>query len=272
LERRASEQEVATTSRVGAAERYGRIAARRDQLADRRDAAAAARDRAAEGRDAELSKLERSLRGKGSSLQRVISVAKRLRAQAALDRAVAADDRRLAARDRARSAREREQSLEALRDAHFDELTGALRRGFGEERLRAEIERAHNSDGRLVLAIVDVDGLKEVNDRDGHFAGDQLLCDLVAAIRANIRTFGPIVRLGGDEFAFTIAGIDSSDTGERCAVIRADLARRPSGGTFTVGVAELRPDSDLSDLLDRADAALLECRIERGHAGRALFR
>jgi diguanylate cyclase (GGDEF)-like protein len=272
LERRASDQEVATTNRVGAAEKYARIAARRDQLAARRDTAAAARDRAAEDRDAELAKLEALLRENGSPLESVVSEVKRLRAQAALDRAFSADDRRLAARDRTRSARERVESLEALRGAHFDELTGALRRGFGEERLCAEIERAKRSDGRLVLAIVDVDGLKEVNDRDGHFAGDQLLCDLVAAIRANIRTFGPIVRLGGDEFAFTIAGIDGSDIGERCAVIRADLARRPSGGTFTVGVAELRPDSDLSDLLGRADAALVEARLERGQAGRALFR
>jgi diguanylate cyclase (GGDEF)-like protein len=272
LERRASDQEVATTSGVGAAEKHARIAARRDQLAARRDDAAAARDRAAEDRDAELAKLEGSLGGKSPRVASVMSEAKRLRAQAALDRAFAADDRRLAARDRDRSAREREESLEALRGAHFDELTGALRRGFGEERLRGEIERAHHSDGRLVLAIVDVDGLKEVNDTDGHFAGDQLLCDLVAAIRANIRTFGPIVRLGGDEFAFTIAGIDSSDMGERCALIRADLARRPSGGKFTVGVAELLPDSDLSDLLGRADAALLEGRLERERVGRPLFR
>jgi PleD family two-component response regulator len=47
-------------------------------------------------------------------------------------------------------------------------------------------------------------------------------------------------------------------------VIRADLARRPSGGAFTVGAAELRPDSDLSDLLELADAALMDARSERG--------
>jgi diguanylate cyclase (GGDEF)-like protein len=268
VERRASGRETETTSGVGAAEEHVLTAGRRDQLADRRDIAAAARDRVAEGRDSELEKLERAR----ASAESLLYQARRIRAQAAMDRASAADDRRLAARDRARSAREREEALGALQRAHFDELTGAHRRGFGEEALVGEIERARRSDDRLVLAIVDVDGLKQVNDTEGHFAGDELLRDLVAAIRENIRAFGPVVRLGGDEFAFAIAGLDAGDMAERCAVIRADLARRPSAGCFTVGVAELLPESDLSDLLTRADADLVEAQRERARAGDPVHR
>ena len=120
--------------------------------------------------------------------------------------------------------------MAALHNAHLDDLTGAYRRGMGEEALRGEIDRARRSDERLVLAIVDVDGLKEVNDEFGHEAGDGLLQDLVESIRANVRSYEPIVRLGGDEFACAIAGIDVEGAAERFAIIRAEMARRPGKG------------------------------------------
>jgi diguanylate cyclase (GGDEF)-like protein len=236
--------EAATKGRVQAAEERAREAHMRDELARRRDEAAAARDRVADERDRELD-------------------ADTLRAQAASDRASAAADRRLAARDRERASLERREMLEALRCAHFDDLTGAHRRGFGEDVLRSEIERARRADGRLVVAFVDVDGLKEVNDREGHMAGDRLLQDVVESIRANIRSYEPIIRLGGDEFAFAVAGLDTEAMGERCAVIRAELLRRPSGGHITIGVAELEPGDELEDLLERADAALVRARARR---------
>jgi diguanylate cyclase (GGDEF)-like protein len=244
LEKEAASGREEIKGQVQAAEAQMRAADRRDELARRRDVAAAMRDRAADERDRDLD-LET------------------LRAQAASDRASAAADRRLAARDRKRSSQERAQMLDALRCAHLDDLTGAHRRGYGEDLLRSEIERARRADGRLALAFVDVDGLKEVNDQDGHIAGDRLLCDLVDAIRANVRSYEPIIRLGGDEFAFAVTGIDAAGMGERCAVVRADLARRPSCGRVTIGVAELKPDDDLEDLLERADAALVRARTRR---------
>jgi diguanylate cyclase (GGDEF)-like protein len=250
---------------VSAAEERAREASLWDALAERRDRAAAARDRAAEARDAEMAGIEGTLaEWVRIEIKHLLSEERRLRVQAASDRAHAGHDRRLAARDRARAAHERHEALEALQGAHFDDLTGAHRRGFGEDALRAEIERARRDERQLVLAIIDVDGLKEVNDTQGHLAGDQLLRDVVDAIRSNIRSYEPVVRLGGDEFAFVVGGVDSGDMAERCSVIRADLARRPSGGAFTLGAAELRPDSDLSDLLERADAALMDARSERG--------
>jgi diguanylate cyclase (GGDEF)-like protein len=261
-------RERATIRPVGAAEERGREAEAWDELADRRDREAEQRDRAAERRDEEVATMEAAAAVDGDgALERLLGVAARLRAAAALDRAQAAHDRRLAARDRARAAEERGQTLDALRDAQFDDLTGAHRRGPGQEALRAEIERARRADGRLVLAVVDVDGLKQVNDTAGHLAGDALLRDLVTAIRVNIRSYEPVVRLGGDEFAFAIGGIDGEGMAERCTVIRADLARRPNGGRFTVGVAELQPEDSLPDLLERADAALIDARPGRAATG-----
>jgi diguanylate cyclase (GGDEF)-like protein len=257
-----------TIGRVQAAEERSREAEMWDVLADRRDAEAEERDRAAERRDREVASAETALAADADGpLTRLLGAAARLRAAAAVDREQAANDRRLAARDRARAAVERRQALGALHDAQFDDLTGAHRRGAGEEALRAEIERARRADGRLVLGIVDVDGLKQVNDTAGHLSGDALLRDLVAAIRGNVRSYEPVVRLGGDEFAFAIGEIGTDGMAERCTVIRADFARRPNGGSFTVGVAELRPEDELSDLLERADAALLGARSRRAVTG-----
>jgi diguanylate cyclase (GGDEF)-like protein len=265
IEDRASDQgqhETATTDRLQAAEVHARDAARRDELASWRDEAAAERDRAAEQRDRRISELASSCNG-GPTNEEVVEQLRALLASAASDRARAAADRRLAAEDRAGAAEERSEALEALESANFDDLTGAHRRGFGEAMLRAEIVRARRRDGRLVFALVDVDGLKEVNDTEGHFAGDELLREVVAAIRANIRSFEPVVRLGGDEFAFTIGGMDLNGARDRCTVIQADLARRPSGARITFGCTGLRPDDDLDELYRRADCALVEARKRR---------
>jgi diguanylate cyclase (GGDEF)-like protein len=262
----AGQDEAATTGRVNAAEEHAREAARRDELARRRDEAAAVRDRAAELRERKIAELE--VRNDGSANEEVAEQLKALLAGAASDRARASADRRLAAEDRARAAEQRAEALEALEGAHFDELTGAHRRGFGEEMLRAEIDRARRQDGRLVLALVDVDGLKEVNDTEGHFAGDVVLRDVVAAIRANIRSYEPVVRLGGDEFAFTLLGMNLNGARGRCTLIQADLARRPSRARITFGCTGLRPDDDLSDLYRRADVALVEARKRRSRITR----
>ncbi len=255
------QRETVRNLRVREVEEHVREAAERDELARRRDQIAAERDNAAQKRDRAIAQMDGSLTH--GSPATVAKHVKRLVADAASDRIRAAADRELAARDRARAAEERAEALEALEEAHFDDLTGAHRRGFGEEMLRAEIERAQRQDERLALVMVDVDGLKDVNDTEGHFAGDELLRDVVAAIRANIRSYEPIVRLGGDEFAFTIAGVGLDGAQNRCTLIRADLARRPSRGSISVGCTGLRPDDDLSELCRRADTALVEARKRR---------
>jgi diguanylate cyclase (GGDEF)-like protein len=252
-----------TLIRVKVAEEQAREAVSRDEVATGRDIDAAERDRAAEMRDHEIAGMEESVTPDGPLMEGLRHQLQALLAEAAADREAAANDRRLAARDRARSAAERASALEALQVAHFDDLTGAHRRGFGEDVLRGEIDRARRSGGRLVLAMVDVDGLKDVNDKQGHLEGDALLQDLVAAIRAHVRSYEPIVRLGGDEFAFTIGGVDRTGAEERCAAICADLARRPSQGRITVGISQLDDGDDFADLLRRADSALITARLKQ---------
>lgn len=250
-------------TRALAAEERARRAAAIDEAAWHRDLTAQARDRAADRRDRESAKIERKMGSRGSSLRAALTHAAEIRLRAAKDRAHAAEDRAQAARDRERAAAEREQGLAELRRAHLDELTGALRRGAGEEALRGEIERARRGDGRLVLAFVDVDSLREINNRDGHSAGDALLRDVVVAIRSKIRSYEPVVRFGGDEFVCTISGLEMHQAEERFEAIKRALAGSGGGGAVSVGLAELRPGDRLDDLLDRADAALLASRRQR---------
>ena len=117
----------------------------------------------------------------------------------------AARDRESAARDRAEAALER-------RTNATDSLTGAWLRGPGLSELEREISRARRGNGRLVVAYVDVNGLKAVNDTRGHAAGDALLARVVAALRSNLRPYELVVRVGGDEFI--------------CALVRRQPRRR----------------------------------------------
>ena len=134
---------------------------------------------------------------------------------------------------------------------------------MGEVALQHEIDRARRGDGRLVLAFVDVDGLKAVNDRDGHGAGDELLKGVVSAMRAKLRSFDPIVRYGGDEFVCALAAADPADANKRFAEIRATLARDYDQAAISVGMAELRAGDTLADLVARGDAALYEAQAPR---------
>jgi diguanylate cyclase (GGDEF)-like protein len=249
--------------RTIAAEERARQAQRRDETAWHRDLTAQARDTAAQRRDRDSAKIERKMASRAGSLRTALTHAAEVRALAAADRARAADDRAQAAIDRERAAEERAQAVAELRRAHLDELTGAFRRGAGEQALQGEIDRARRGDGTMVLAFVDVDGLREVNNREGHPAGDALLCNVVSAIRSQIRSFEPIVRVGGDEFLCAVAGVDLGQAEERFIAIRDSLAETTSGATVSVGLAELGDQDTLADLIERADAALLEFRRDR---------
>ncbi len=147
--------------------------------------------------------------------------------------------------------------LEAeLNSAHLDDLTGAYRREIGALALTHEIDRARRGDGRFVIAFVDIDGMKQVNDRDGYAAGDQVLKTLVWHMRSNLRSFDPVVRYGGDEFIAGLSGVAIEEVGRRFATIDQSV-RSAVGVGISVGLAELEPDETLDQLTARADAALL---------------
>jgi diguanylate cyclase (GGDEF)-like protein len=124
------------------------------------------------------------------------------------------------------------------------------------------MERARRGDGNFVIAFVDVDGMKQVNDRQGHAAGDEVLKALVAHMRSNLRSFDPIVRYGGDEFLAGVGGVSLEEVGRRFAVIDLSVQREVGVG-ISVGLAALGPDDTLDQLTARADTSLLDAKARR---------
>jgi diguanylate cyclase (GGDEF)-like protein len=225
-----------------------------------RDATAAARDETAQRRDLRAEAIERSIAASDAPLAEQLE---RLRERATRDRARAAGDRARAARDRAAAARERVRLEAELRRAHLDDLTGAFRREAGGLALTYEIDRARRGDRRFVVAFVDVDGMKRINDRDGHSAGDRVLQSLVWVMRSQLRSYDPIVRFGGDEFVVGLGGVDLGEVERRFAAID-QLMRHDVGVGISVGLAALNGDETLDQLIAMADAALLQAKKRRG--------
>ncbi|MCA1700117.1 MAG: GGDEF domain-containing protein [Actinobacteria bacterium] len=145
-----------------------------------------------------------------------------------------------------------------MRRAQVDQLTGAFGRELGMAALEHEIDRVRRADGRLVLAFVDVDKLKDVNDRDGHPAGDALLRDVVGAIRSHLRSYDPIVRVGGDEFICVLAATELDEARRRFDAIRQTIKATQPTASISVGYATLRPQDTLTQLIARGDSALYD--------------
>ncbi len=224
------------------AEDRDRDAEARDEASEARSERADARDERAEAREEGASELD-----VGAAADRAGAL--RDRRGGASDRTQAADDRDAAAADRALSARERAISS-------IDEPTGAYRRDSGTLELEREVARAKRTNQPLVLAFADVDGLKVTNDSLGHNAGDQRLRQTVKSIRTRLRSYDLIVRFGGDEFVCALQDITMSEAAaRRFEAVNADLAETEDG-SITVGLADLRSEDSLGDLIARADEAL----------------
>jgi len=134
-----------------------------------------------------------------------------------------------------------------------DELTGLPNRRGWYEHLAGALARARRTGESVSIVALDVDGLKLVNDRDGHAAGDRLLREVSSRWSAALRENDVLARLGGDEFAVLLAGADATAADDVVARLAACLREehRASAGVATWDGAE----SDMS-LLSRADEAM----------------
>jgi diguanylate cyclase (GGDEF)-like protein len=164
--------------------------------------------------------------------------------------------------DRLVSMSARLRRLEA--EAALDELTGVLRRGVGMRLLQAEVDRVHRAGGRLALAFVDVNGLKRVNDTDGHAAGDSLLQTVARTLRRRLRSYDLVVRWGGDEFLCVLNGAGLDEARAKLTLIGAELHQQLGRPAISVGLASLAADAETDDdamaLVGRADADLYAAR------------
>ena len=145
----------------------------------------------------------------------------------------------------------------------LDDLTGVLRRGPGMATLAEEIDRARRLSLGLAIAFVDVDGLKAVNDSQGHTAGDAVLRAVATTLRRGLRSYDLVMRYGGDEFVCVLFGADCGGAERLLGDVREDIEEATEGCSVSVGLAELEPDDDAETLIRRADNALLRERSRR---------
>jgi diguanylate cyclase (GGDEF)-like protein len=244
---RADDRNQNASDRDLTAEDRDQISAAYDRASETRDERADARDRRADARDEVAPSVDQ-----GAVSDR--AGAWRDRRGAAGDRRHAADDREAASTDRLLSARDRAASS-------IDDLTGAHRRDAGMLELAREVIRAKRTEEPLVVAFVDVDGLKVTNDTQGHAAGDRLLGRVVDAIRSHLRGYDLIVRYGGDEFVCALVDVSIESAAERFLRVNEELGSERA--SISVGLAELSERDSLDDLIARADAALRRQREHR---------
>ena len=154
------------------------------------------------------------------------------------------------------------QADELLRRMSIDVLTGLLNRRAFLERLDMEQQRSQRYPRPLAILLLDVDGLKEINDRWGHAAGDFALQAIGSAIREGSRAPDAGCRFGGDEFAVLAPEADERAAQALAERIRSRTESSPLPGghpvTLSIGVACVDPGQawEPTGLLERADRAL----------------
>jgi diguanylate cyclase (GGDEF)-like protein/PAS domain S-box-containing protein len=142
--------------------------------------------------------------------------------------------------------------------ARTDQLTGLPNRRAWDEELRRELERARRGGHPVSVVMLDLDGLKQVNDEQGHQAGDELLQSASIAWRGVLRLSDFIARYGGDEFAVVLPETDSEEG--ILTLIERMREAMPEGQTCSAGVAGWNSAESAEHLIARADAALYDAK------------
>jgi diguanylate cyclase (GGDEF)-like protein len=137
--------------------------------------------------------------------------------------------------------------------ATTDPLTGVANRRAWEDEARRNLARAHRTGEPLSFALLDLDHFKVVNDKEGHGAGDALLCQLTAGWSRRLRGADLLGRYGGDEFVLCLPGTDEDGAWH---ILQQLDETHPF--PWSVGVATAGRDDTLGTVLARADAQLYE--------------
>ena len=142
--------------------------------------------------------------------------------------------------------------------AHTDVLTGAGNRRALEREFPQMRSAAARHGEPIAVVLIDLDGLKGINDRQGHPAGDAALRRLASGLCSEQRGADGVYRLGGDEFVLLLPSTDAEGAQEVLRRLSPDLPQ------FSYGVASSPVDGDeLTEVLDVADRRLLEAKAGR---------
>jgi len=157
---------------------------------------------------------------------------------------------------------------ESQREAATDLLTGLATFRVLRDRLSQEVERSKRSGERFTVLFLDLDRLKEINDRYGHEAGNEVLRSVAQEIRGGVRASDLAARYGGDEFVIILTRTERNGAERVAEVLRQGIegvGRRlgypPGEVTVSAGISEFDPAHPTSgDLLVNADRALYKAK------------
>jgi diguanylate cyclase (GGDEF)-like protein len=170
----------------------------------------------------------------------------------------------------------RNENESLTRLAMYDSLTGLPNRAHFEKRLERAVRRAGEAGERLAVLFLDSNHFKEINDKHGHAAGDAVLIQVAARIRAELGENGLVARLGGDEFAILLAPLPSVEAAQALIdrimgsmaapiAVPGDVSLVTS---LSIGMACFPdPCGDEESLLRTADQAMYQAKRARQPSG-----
>ena len=163
---------------------------------------------------------------------------------------------------------QRQAAEEAIALAARDELTGLARRWRFDQGLDRQVSQSSRYGRPAALMMIDVDGLKAVNDTSGHPAGDEVLKNIATRMLSTLRPTDIAARIGGDEFAVVLSEVDLAGA-QTMADRLVGLTRQPASHgvpptSISVGIVQIDGTRCSAELVERADIALYEAKRAGG--------
>jgi diguanylate cyclase (GGDEF)-like protein len=157
-----------------------------------------------------------------------------------------------------------EQQLVATRkEASLDPLTRIANRRTFDRMCHDWLESGRS---QFVVALIDLDDFKRINDTHGHSVGDKVLMAVAQALKSSVRSSDLVARFGGDEFGVLASGVTLRQAEGRLKAVTAQLSKASvipgegQGITVSCGIAEYSAGDTIDSLLHRADQALYESK------------
>ena len=162
-------------------------------------------------------------------------------------------------------ARQERRTEELKNRSDRDTLTGLFSRQYLMEQMELLLEKKQ----QFSLAYIDLDGLKRINDSQGHAAGDSYLVQFSQYILGRLREKAIFARVGGDEFVIVLSGCSEADAKEKLEKMRSEVAEGKFEHipAFSFGIAEvdLNTQERAYQLLERADKGMYQDKESRRH-------
>lgn len=164
--------------------------------------------------------------------------------------------------------RQLRQSLEVARtEAIIDPLTGVSNRRAYEDRMQIEYSRWKRNHVSMVLAVMDIDHFKQINDNFGHPIGDKVLKVVAGRLQQQVRESDFFGRIGGEEFAFLLVDSTLDNAMEKAETLRKSIhecnfriKKKKFQVTMSVGLAQFKGKDTIQTVYQRADQALVQAK------------